>query len=66
MLSLYDQKLCRDCHHCKTRSVGLVGSRSYCTASRGWGDENRLGVQPWKNTPHPNCPIRKNLKNRKE
>lgn len=52
--------LCKNCKHCKTKSVGQCGSsRSYCLISKGSIIKGtKLGVQIWKNTEHPKCPLR--------
>lgn len=60
--SIYDNMLCRNCRFCKTVSVGYVSSRSWCSRSKGNGyDGKALGVQPWRNTIHPECPMRKQI-----
>ena len=52
--------LCKNCKHCKTKSVGQCGSsRSYCLISKGSIIKGtKLGVQIWKNTEHPKCPLK--------
>lgn len=60
--SIYDDMLCRNCRFCKTVSVWYISSRSWCTRSKGSGYSGQaLGVQPWRNTIHPLCPMRKQI-----
>ena len=50
-------RLCRNCSHCKTVSVGYVSSRSWCKLTGNGYAGKALGVNPWLNTPHPKCPL---------
>lgn len=54
--------LCKDCNLCKTYPVGRCGSsRSICKAL----PKKDRGVQIWRNTVNPKCPLRIN-KNKEE
>lgn len=49
-------KLCCDCKHCKTVSVGYVSSRSWCKIL----PKEIRGVQLWRKEVHPKCPLKEN------
>lgn len=47
--------LCRDCRYCKSRMVGLVSSRYWCSLTGP--DGKAMGLYPWLAKPHPKCPL---------
>lgn len=49
-------KLCKDCNHCKTKNVGYVSYYSYCMLL----PKDKRGVQIWRNTVNPRCPLKEN------
>ena len=52
------KRLCRDCPHCKHAKSGLISERYWCgLTGDGWNGK-ALGVYPWKNKPHPKCPLK--------
>ncbi len=55
--------LCKNCKHRRSVMTGHISSRSFCKLASGDGyNGTGLGVEPWRNKPHPKCP----LKNKKE
>ena len=48
--------LCRDCKHCKTKSVGYVSSRNWCEVL----PKKDRGIHPHLNTVNPKCPLKIN------
>lgn len=54
--------LCKDCRHLITRSVGYVSTRSFCGLVGDKGKEEGIGVEPWRDKPHPRCPLKNQSK----
>ena len=51
-------KLCRDCPNCKSAKTGAVSNRYWCGLTGDGYNGKAMGVYPWKNKPHPKCPMR--------
>ena len=52
------KRLCRDCPNCKSAKTGAISERYWCgLTGDGWNGK-ALGVYPWKNKPHPKCPLK--------
>lgn len=52
-------RLCKNCIHCKSKPVGIISYIYWCNISKKEIQRGKLGVQPWRNTPHPKCPIKR-------
>lgn len=50
--------LCKDCNHCVTQPMGLVSAVYLCMLL----PKGRRGVQPWRTTVNPRCPLSVNKK----
>lgn len=53
--------LCKDCTYCHGTKVGFVSYRYWCSKTGNGYNGSALGVYPWKNYPHPKCPLQKEV-----
>ena len=53
------KRLCKNCIHCKGKQVGDISSVYWCDISKKGSNGQKLGVQPWRDSPHPKCPVKK-------
>lgn len=54
--------LCKDCKYLKSKSVGIASTVYWCGKVGDFYKKTSIGVYPWKNKPHPKCPIKKQEK----
>lgn len=52
------ERLCRDCPNCKSAKTGAVSNRYWCGLTGDGYNGKAMGVYPWKNKPHPKCPMK--------
>ena len=57
--------LCKDCKYLRGKSVGIASTVYWCGKVGDFYKKTSIGVYPWKNKPHPKCPI-KNQEQKKE
>lgn len=55
------ERLCRDCPNCKSAKTGAVSNRYWCGLTGDGYNGKAIGVYPWKNKPHPKCPMKGEL-----
>lgn len=56
------KRLCRDCPNCKHAKTGLISERYWCGLTGDGYNGKAMGVYPWKNKPHPKCPLKEERK----
>ena len=52
------KRLCSDCPHLKNAKTGFIGCRYWCGLTGDGRNGKALGVYPWKQKPHPKCPLK--------
>lgn len=52
------RRLCSNCIHCKSKPVGLISTTYWC-------ELNGMGLHPWFTTPHPKCPVKNKVSQKK-
>lgn len=50
--------LCSECKHMKSKMVGYVSSVHWCGAVGNGHKHTSIGVEPWRQKPHPKCPLK--------
>ena len=59
--------LCANCKYVKSKSVGFISSIYWCGLSQGSTlKRTKLGVQPWRRSEHPKCPLKNKRKKKGE
>lgn len=56
------KRLCRDCPHCEGIKTGYISFRYWCGLTGDGYNRKAMGIYPWKNKPHPKCPLKEERK----
>lgn len=54
--------LCKNCKYLKSKNVGIVSTVYWCGKVGDFYKNTSIGVYPWKNKPHPKCPLKNQIK----